>query len=215
MDPLIGASLIGAGGSLLGGLFGSSSNKKAMKQQAAAMERISKLQEQLFKTSEDVAKPFRDILFPQLETILSGGDVSGLPMYRTRRTGLEEQYQRAGENLRTMAPGGALQRALAELEMGRAEKVGGLPGELYNETMNTGLNLAGLNLNSASLGLANAGNTSSSLFNTLANQQTGYNQMIADAGAGFGSTLYEMMLKGNKNKSVPSPDAWFAPEERW
>lgn len=202
MDPLTIASLIGAGGSALGGLFGGSANKKAMRTQADALNRISKLQEELFRTSEGVAQPFRDILFPQMETILSGGDVSGLPAYRTRRTGLEEQYQRAGENLRTMAPGGALQRALAELETGRAEKVGGLPGEMYNEYMNTGLNLAGLNLTNAGMGLANAGNTATQMYATLAGQQPQYTQMLGEAGAGFGSTLYEMMLKGNNKKAT-------------
>ena len=198
MDPITISALIGAGGSLLGGLFGGSANKKAMRTQAEAANRISKLQEELFRTSEGVASPFRDILFPQLETILSGGDVSGLPSYRTRRTGLEEQYGRAKENLGTIAPGGALQRALAELETGRAEKIGGIPGELYNETMNTGLGLAGLNLNQAGLGLANAGNTTSGMYGMLANQQPQYTQMLGDAGSGFGTALYEMLLKGKK-----------------
>lgn len=198
--PLITAALIGAGGSLIGGLVGGSANKRAMRAQTEALNRQTALQEELFRTSESVAQPFRDILFPQMEAVLSGGDVSGLPSYRTRRTGLEEQYQRAGESLRTMAPGGALQRALGELEVGRAEKIGGLPGELYNEYMDKGLNLAGLNLTNAGMGLANASNTAAQMYSTLAGQQPQYTQMLTDAGAGFGSQLYEMLLKGDKTK---------------
>jgi hypothetical protein len=45
IDPIIGASLIGVGGSFLGGILGGNSQKKAAQQQAAQLERAAALEQ--------------------------------------------------------------------------------------------------------------------------------------------------------------------------
>lgn len=191
---------LAAGGNILSGLFSgqaASKSAKAMQEQAEAMNRIAGLQEESFRTAERTAEPFRNILFPQMEDILSGEkDITSLPYYAARRYPLEEQFARAEESIRSGPRGGALASTLAELETARAREVGGLPGQLYQEFLTPGLNLAGLNITQAPLSLGNAASSRGSLLNTFAglNQESLGN--LSAAGAGIGSSLYDIFSGG-------------------
>ncbi len=69
------------------------------------------------------------------------------PLYNMARTGLEDQYGVAKENiLSTLPRGGAMGRSLANLETGRAKDIGSLTsqisapiiGDIYNKAYNAG-----------------------------------------------------------------------------
>lgn len=193
-DLLIGGtSLL----SSLSSLFGSSESSDSMSEYADALQQIADLQTQQYTTSEDIAQQFRDVLYPQLLTALGSTDTStltSLPVYSTSRSGLEDQYSVAKESLGSMASGGGLTAALANLETARASDVGSIPGDLYNTLMGYGMDLAGLNLGTDSL--SSASTTTSNLLDTYGDVYSAELGALGESGSSLGSLLYDMFLKG-------------------
>src|SRR3990167_8116176 len=135
---------IAAGFAILGYL-GSRNADKGARAQAAEIERHNKFLEALTTKYEGIAEPFRQAIYPQLESILRGDtSVSSTPLYGVTRDPLEEQFGVARSALegRAGVGGGTLSRLLADLEMKRATTVGSIPSNLYKEYLGAGLGLA-------------------------------------------------------------------------
>ena len=85
--------------------------------------------------------PLRQGFLNQMISLLSGGfDPQKTPMYAplyaAARSGPEAQYNVAKENILSGTPrGGGQTSALAGIERGRAEDVGGIPGMLSNQIL--------------------------------------------------------------------------------
>jgi len=197
---------VGAGiavASLIASSMSGRGAKREAARSAAAIEEQNRFMREIYEASEERAQPFRDELYPQLLSILSGEeDVSTLPMYAGRRGALEGQFQRAREATEGRAPGGIKESLMAELEGTRASSIGDLHGQLYSQLLTPGLAIAA---GRPELGIA-AGQAGMpglmSQFQT-ANQQVGYNQqLIAGGGQALGQSLYEQYLKGK-----PTPGA--------
>lgn len=164
-------------------------------------KKIAELQRKIYEKSEAEAEPFRRAIYPQLlDIIKSGGtDASKLtntPMYGAMRSPLEDQYARARESLGSTQGGGALARALAQLETQRAESVGRIPGQLYETARQEGMGLAGLNLQAGPQSLASAGGAYQNLAGMYGQQQQMANQQLGQAGSALGQVLYGQYLKG-------------------
>lgn len=195
--PLAAAMLIGSGIQGLSGLISGGKSASAMRQQAAALQEIANLQKQNYQTGERYAEPFREALYPQILDILKGGtSVTQTPLYGLDRNPLEEQYLVAKEALGSTRPGGALTRALRDLEINRAENVGAIPGKLYREFMQPGMDIAGLNIGQGMQGLQGATQTRGGLFSAYGDLFSQSQQQLSQAGIGLGQSIYDMLMKG-------------------
>jgi len=194
------------------GIMGASSANKGAKAQAREIERHNKFLEALTTKYEGIADPFRQAIYPQLESILRGDtDISSTPLYGVTRDPLEEQFKVARSELegRTGVGGGTLSRLLADLEMRRATTVGSIPGQLYGQYLNAGLGLASGKPEMAvgAVGAMNQG--SGALLDYYGGQaQAGY-QMTGQAGGQLGNWLYDQYMKGGSG-GTPSATSYSA-----
>lgn len=220
MDPVTMSMLIGGGTSILGGVLGgraSSSAARSQQQMAEAMLRAQRLQEEVYRGTEERAQPFRDILYPQLQGILSGEtDLSSLPMYSNIRTPLEQQYSQARRALESrVGPSGAMTRARGQLESARASSVGRIPGELYSAYMGTGLGLAA---GRPDLGIQAYGQQAGQAGQMIPFYQRGMElgtSLMAEAGQQFGGTLYDAFLKGTPEAAGAGMNLYQTPGARY
>lgn len=164
-------------------------------------KRIAELQKKVYEKSEAEAEPFRRAIYPQLlDIIKSGGtDASKLtntPMYGAMRSPLEDQYARARESLGSTQGGGALARALAQLETQRAESVGRIPGQLYESAVQQGMPLAGINLQAGPASLESAGQGFRQIAGMYGGLYQQAQQNLGQAGSALGQALYGQYLKG-------------------
>lgn len=199
--PAIIAAVIMAAGSAYAASEASSSAEEGMRGQTESARRTAEMQRKLYEKGEATAEPFRQALYPQLlDIIKSGGtDTSKLtnnPMYGAMRSPLEDQYARARESLGATQGGGALMRALSQLEGQRAESVGRIPGQLYETARQEGMNLAGINLQAGPQSLASAGGAYQNLAGMYGQQMNQANQQLGQAGSALGQALYGQYLKG-------------------
>ena len=198
LDP-VSLGIMG-GTSLLSGLMGRSAAKSSAASQsriAAAMERAQRLQEEMVQKYEGIAEPFREELYPQLLSILSGEtDMEETPFYGNMRRPLEEQYGVARRNIEARGGGtGRLASTLANLESRRAEEVGGIPGRLYQSLFSTGMGLAS---GKPEMGVQAYGDIARTSGPLLDMYQTGINQgneMMGQSGMLLGDTLYNAFMR--------------------
>jgi len=178
-------------------MSGSRRARREASRQAAAIEEQNRFMREIYEGSEARAQPFRDELYPQLLSILSGEEgVESLPIYAGQRGALEGQFLRAREATEGRAPGGVRESLLAELEGTRASSIGGLHGQLYSQLLTPGLAIAAgrpeLGLAAGQVGSANL----QALFSGATQQQGAAQQLLAGGGQAFGQALYEAFLKG-------------------
>lgn len=185
------------------GMYEASQNQK----------RIAELQKKVYEKSEAEAEPFRRALYPQLLDILQSGGtdpskLTNTPMYGALRNPLESQYSVARESLGSMQGGGALARALANLNIQRAESVGRIPGQLYDVARQEGMSLAGINLQAGPASLASAGQGYGQLAGMYGQQQQAAYGQLSQAGSSLGQVLYSQYLKGGSSPQTGGANYW-------
>lgn len=144
-----------AGSSLVSGVLGSSSAKKAAAQQAAAIREAAQIQERMFQQQRADLAPYRDVGYTAL------GDITERMPFFTSQFGDEQMAQ-------YLDPSMEFRRKLGEQTTARMLNVGG--GAISGNTLR-GLEEFGQNL--ASTEYANAfnrfQNERTNIYNTLAN----------------------------------------------
>jgi hypothetical protein len=129
------------------------------------------------------------------------------PMFAGTREGLESQFDVARENIlsRTGSRGGALQQALADVEIGRATSIGGLGADiaekesaLKRELFGQAQGLAFGTPQQSMAGLGSAGN----LFSSLA-QQSAAQQAAQQRTMGSSTALMWQALQGRGGGNTP------------
>lgn len=146
----------------------------------------------LWKSSKPIRSEmiggWMDFLNPKEGTEFNAASLPGYtPMYDVARRGLESQYSTARNQAIAGTPrGGAMSDALAQIEKGRAESVGQLPGQISSGLINDQMNKAyGAAFNLAptqalgGLGAANQGYTATQ--NSLINAQMQQNAIDAQS----------------------------------
>lgn len=126
----LGLTALGTGGALMGDKGGSSSSGASLYDQAAA----------------DIAKkmywstyPSRVSMLNSFNKFMRGGNIADAysPVYNAERSALESGYGQARSNIIASLPrGGQLQDTLANLEVGRANQLGQLRGDLAMDMYN-------------------------------------------------------------------------------
>jgi len=142
--------------------------------------------------------PLRQSLFSQYSDFLGGKPVSEMaayaPTYAAAKTGLEDQYALAKQNVMGSTPaGGALTSALANVEAGRASDVGSLPATISASlTQDLMDKIYGTSTGSAATStsaLGTAGNAYASQYASALGAQTSANQMENQSMMGLGQGL--------------------------
>lgn len=132
---------------------------------------LAQLSEQLYGQTD----PVRQALIDQASQFLSGGfDLSSLPQYAALKNAVESQYGRARENvLGSVAGGGSLSDALADVEIGRAGSLVQGIGGIANDQLALAQSLAtGSPLSASFGGLGQAAGIQGSLANANAQRNT-------------------------------------------
>ena len=206
--PIV-ASLISAYASQQAG----SEAGEGMYEASQGQKRIAELQKKVYEKSEAEAEPFRRAIYPQLLDILQSGGtdpskLTNTPMYGAMRSPLESQYSVARESLGSMQGGGALARALANLNVQRAESVGRIPGQLYDVARQEGMGLAGINLQAGPASLASAGQGYQNMATMYGQQQQMAYGQLGQAGSALGQALYSQYLKGGSSSQTGGANYW-------
>ena len=202
---------IAGGTAVAGGLLGARSARESAASQrriAEAMERAQRLEEEMIRKYEGIAEPFREELYPDILSILSGDTtMPETPFYASARIPLEEQYGVARKNLEGRPGGtGALSRALAMLEARRASEVGGIPSRLYQALLGPGLGIASGKPELAVQGYGDIARTSGGMMDVYQQGINSGNALMGQGGSLLGETLYNAMLKPAK---VSTPGSMF------
>jgi hypothetical protein len=93
-----------------------------------------------------MASPYEDYIRTLMGTVPASGAVAPV-LYAPQRAAMEDQYRVAQGQLQSSLPaGGQLNSALANLMLQRANAVGGLTGNLYNQALNRAPAIAGLGM---------------------------------------------------------------------
>ena len=152
-----------AGSSLVGGIMGSRSAKKAAEQSAQAMREAAQIQERMFQQQRGDLEPYRNIGYQSLR------DITARMPYFTSQFGDEQMAQ-------YLDPSMEFRRKLGEQTTARMLNVGG--GAISGNTLR-GLEEFGQNLASTEYGNA---------FNRFQNERTNiYNTLANIAGMGQGA----------------------------
>jgi hypothetical protein len=152
-----------AGSSLVSGVIGSRSAKKAAEQQAAAIREAAQIQERMFQQQRSDLEPYRNVGYTAL------GDITERMPFFTSQFGDEQMEQ-------YLDPSMEFRRRLGEQTTARMLNVGG--GAISGNTLR-GLEEFGQNLASTEYGNA---------FNRFLNERTNiYNTLANIAGMGQGA----------------------------
>jgi hypothetical protein len=152
-----------AGSSLVSGVIGSRSAKKAAEQQAAAIREAAQIQERMFQQQRSDLEPYRNVGYTAL------GDITERMPFFTSQFGDEQMAQ-------YLDPSMEFRRRLGEQTTARMLNVGG--GAISGNTLR-GLEEFGQNLASTEYGNA---------FNRFQNERTNiYNTLANIAGMGQGA----------------------------
>lgn len=207
LDPITASLLVGGGSSLIGGLLGRGEARRsaaAQRRIAAAIERAQQLQEEMIRKYEGIADPFREELYPNILSILSGEtDISTNPMYSIARLPLEQQYSQARRMLESRPGGtGTSTRALGELEATRASEVGGIPSRLYQALLGTGLGIASGKPELAVQGYGDIARTNAPMLDVYQRGVDTGTNIMAGSGEMLGQTIFNLFNRPQPPSTV-------------
>ena len=154
-----------------------------------AAGRAAEAQTRLARQLVNESSPLRRMLIQDAQQFTSGGrDVTGLPEFGAFKTTLEDQVQRARDQIIAGTPeGGALSSALADVELGRAQSLADAAGQLSAIETDRGIQLATFGAAQGSQGLGSAAATQAQRASAEAVQNAGKAQGLGQlAGAGLG-----------------------------
>lgn len=194
----VGSVLAGAGS-----LVGAGASVASIVQGKEAQERNRRdLQNLIGQTTSDATgimrqtSPLRSLTVGNLVPVLAGERTDNLRVFAPEREALESQFGRARENIiATGSRGGMLNRNLADLEIARAQAVGGLESDVrrraFEDSLRIGFGAAPATVFPAFSGASNA-------LATLSGQDQA---QIASGGAGLGTSAgiaALLAMKGQK-----------------
>lgn len=175
--------------------------------------KMSKLERKLFKIAQKywqetkpVREGFYDVFQQQREGTFEPTEHPLYePMYRTGRSGLESQYGAAREAIMSQLPkGGQLNEALVNLEMDRAQAIGGLEDQIaqsiVQDMINKSYGVAFQSPQTSVAGLSAAAGPYASrygadIYSQIQAQQM-QNQLFAGLGSGLGNLGGQMFSSG-------------------
>jgi hypothetical protein len=190
-------SIIGGVGSALGG---AASVASVVNGKSAQEKNTRALNDLIGQTTSDATgimrqtSPLRSLTAGNLINVLSGGRTGNLRVFAPEREALEQQFTRADENLiANGARGGMLDRSRADLNIARAQAVGGLESDVRRRAFEDALRIG--------FGAAPAATfpTFQGAQNALAGLANAGAQQQAAGGAGLGSIAGIGALLAMKN----------------
>jgi len=144
-------SILAGAGSLLGGAASIASvisGKNAAEENTRALRQITDLSTSSAEGILSQTAPLRAVTAASLFDTLTGGRNETLRVFAPEREAVESQFSRARENIigTTPARGGQLTRALADVEVARAQSVSGLEADVrkraFEDALRTGFQVA-------------------------------------------------------------------------
>jgi hypothetical protein len=203
--------LIGIGGSIAGGIIGSSQEKKAAQIAANANQQAIDLQRDIFNQTQANYKPWLDIgksALPGIKKAVIGGDMSGFyksPGYQFR---LDEGLKAVdrGAGARGLLGSGARLKALSDYGQGTASSE-------YQNYLNNLYNVAGMGQTGAA-GTASAGanygsNAGNAMINAGAQRASGYSNAAGAMTQGINNAISSLYGFGGNSGGAGSMANWF------
>src|SRR5688572_7656324 len=193
-------SIIGGAGALIGGASSVASTVAGKEAQERAQKSLEQVLSMQTSSAEGILKqtsPLRSVTTANLLDVLTGGSNPNLGFAAPTREAIESQFGRARENIIQTTPnqGGQLNRSLADLEIARAQSVGGLEADTrrkaFEDSLRIGFGVAPQTVLPTFAGSANT-------LATLAGQGA---QQAAAGGAGLGQITALGALMSMKGRS--------------
>lgn len=178
-------TIIGGAGALLGGGASVASTIAGKNAQDKAQSQLDNLLRTQTSSAEGILKqtsPLRGLTTANLLDVLTGGTNANLGFQAPTREAVESQFKNARENIISTTPnqGGQLNKSLGDLEIARAQTVGGLESDTRKQAFEDALRI-GYGVAPSTVFPTFAGSA-----NVLANLSAQGGQQAASGGAGLG-----------------------------